>query len=608
MMVDGLLGYLVNAAWQAPLLAAGAWTLTRVGQLAPRGRNRVWLACLALTVVLPMVDLGATAAPPPPPPAVVANDVPTRVVALRPATATPTFIRRPAPVVAAPPRLALKLDDRVALGLLAIFAAAMAIGLARLFIGWLAVRRLMRDAVPVDLPSGVTAELAAVARAHGARAPRVRQSARTTSPVVAGAFRPVILVPVNFATRPEDELRAALLHELAHVIRRDYAVNLASEIAALPLCWHPALHAIKAEVRRSRELVCDAMASAAMRSESVYAESLVALAKSLEISPSRGASVVVGLFGKSLLEERLMHLIGPKKSQGAALKSVKLVAGGVIAAGVVGVAALLHVSTALAQSAPATASQPVAVAAAAPAEPAVITGAQTRDDAAVVIMDSNHGRYEHRWTSASGRKYDVRNDDAGEPSAADRARLEKHVDAAMDEAAKAKAMLSSPEFKAKMAEAMKAKDIALTAKMEALKALDDPQIKAQLVAARDSQHLAMMAEAEAQKALNNPEIQAEIAKARGSQHLAMMAKAEALKALDDPKIKAQIAEARAAHRIAIIANADALRLSSKALDDPKIKAEIERARRLADSPEYRKAREELKAAAEHLREVERDTR
>ena len=328
-----LIAYLVNAAWQAPLLALGAWALTRLGTLGPRGRNRVWLACLLFAVVLPALSVD-------PAPHVAPH--------LIGASATPEKA------------FALDLDDRVALVLMAIFAGAAVIGLGRLLIGWVTVRRLLQGAQPVELPSQVLAELSELAAAHGARAPRILESAHTAGPVVVGAWRPTILTPAGFSALPTDEVRAALLHELAHVIRRDYAINFASEIIALPLYWHPASHVIKAEVRRSRELVCDAMASAAMRSQAAYAKSLIALAKSIDTPIARGASAGVGLFGKPLLEERLMQLIGPKRTPGRALKIVGLVGGGLIAAGVVSAVVFLHVPTVLAQPAkadPAAATQ-----------------------------------------------------------------------------------------------------------------------------------------------------------------------------------------------------------------------------------------------------------
>ncbi len=404
MMVDGLLGYLVNAAWQAPLLAAGAWTLARVSHLAPRGRNRVWLACLGLSVVLPMADLVATDGP--------AGSKTSAVAATTVAHA-----------------MALTLDDRLAMALIAVFAGALMVGVGRLLLGWLAVRRLVRDAEEVTLAPAIAAELAAVAAAHGASMPRIKQSGGTSSAVVAGAFRPVILIPVNLVERPEDELRAALQHELAHVIRRDYAINLLSEIAALPLFWHPVLHTIKAEVRRSRELVCDAMAAAAMHSEIVYARSLVALAKALDAPTSRGAPVIVGLFEKPLLEERLMHLIGPKRTPGRSLKIVGLVGGGLVAAGAITAAVLLHVPTVQAQPAdPAVATQPGQET---PAE------ARTRMKVMQLIDDP---------------------------------RTRKQIVSAEKELAKAQSEAASPAFRAR-------------AKAAVLKALADPETQAELVRA-----------------------------------------------------------------------------------------------------------------------------
>jgi hypothetical protein len=53
-----LAGYLVNAAWQAPLVALCALILTRFGGFSPGGRNRLWLGFLAVAVILPAVALG----------------------------------------------------------------------------------------------------------------------------------------------------------------------------------------------------------------------------------------------------------------------------------------------------------------------------------------------------------------------------------------------------------------------------------------------------------------------------------------------------------------------------------------------------------------------
>ena len=122
-----------------------------------------------------------------------------------------------------------------------------------------AARRLVAQSRPAVLPAEVAHALGKLARAHNRAVPPVRRSFSVRSPAVVGALRPVILIPQDLQAG-DQELRAALLHELAHVLRHDYAVNLVCEVPTLPVAWHPATLGLKAGVRHSRELACDAMA------------------------------------------------------------------------------------------------------------------------------------------------------------------------------------------------------------------------------------------------------------------------------------------------------------------------------------------------------------
>ena len=54
-----LANYLVNAAWQIPVVALCALLVSRVGGFTPQGRNRLWLLFLAIAAVLPAVSLAA---------------------------------------------------------------------------------------------------------------------------------------------------------------------------------------------------------------------------------------------------------------------------------------------------------------------------------------------------------------------------------------------------------------------------------------------------------------------------------------------------------------------------------------------------------------------
>ena len=274
-----LAGYLINAAWQVPVVALCALLVSRFGGLSPSARNRLWLLFLGFAAILPAVSLAALL----PHAAPSVARVPAEAVA---AAAFETAA--PAPDALVPvAKPALQLSAGSAWAMTALSAAVVLLLIVRLGLAASAARRLVRQSRPVALPPAVAHDLERLAQAHGRIAAPVRSSARVSSPAVVGALSPVILIPEGLAVDDED-LRAALLHEMAHVVRHDYAVNLACEVLTLPVCWHPALMALKAGVARSRELACDAMAAAAIGSSKTYARRLVSLAQTLGAQPLGG--------------------------------------------------------------------------------------------------------------------------------------------------------------------------------------------------------------------------------------------------------------------------------------------------------------------------------
>ena len=123
------------------------------------------------------------------------------------------------------------------------------------------------------------------------------------SPAVVGAWSPVVLTPVGFESLPEELAAAALLHECAHVVRRDYLLNLVCEILTLPLSWHPAAHLLKRRLRAAREEVCDRLAAAEMGSPARYARCLVELAQRVERSARPAPSAALHLISRGDLED-----------------------------------------------------------------------------------------------------------------------------------------------------------------------------------------------------------------------------------------------------------------------------------------------------------------
>jgi GWxTD domain-containing protein len=97
-------------------------------------------------------------------------------------------------------------------------------------------------------------------------------------PVVIGYLRPVILIPVGLlAGMPARQVESILLHELAHVLRRDYLVNLLQTIAEGFLFYNPAVWWISRVMRAERENCCDDVVVAAMGNAPEYAAALAAL-------------------------------------------------------------------------------------------------------------------------------------------------------------------------------------------------------------------------------------------------------------------------------------------------------------------------------------------
>lgn len=90
---------------------------------------------------------------------------------------------------------------------------------------------------------------------------QIRESARIAAPMIIGVLKPVLLVPVGLATHLSvRELEAVLAHELAHVKRHDYLVNLLQSVTEVLYFFHPALWWLSARVREEREHCCDDLA------------------------------------------------------------------------------------------------------------------------------------------------------------------------------------------------------------------------------------------------------------------------------------------------------------------------------------------------------------
>ena len=110
------------------------------------------------------------------------------------------------------------------------------------------------------------------------RAVRLLASANVDVPSVVGHFKPVILLPASLISGlTPDEIEAILAHELAHIRRHDYLINLIQTTFETLLFYHPAVWWISREIRRERENCCDDLAVQACGNRVAYARTLAML-------------------------------------------------------------------------------------------------------------------------------------------------------------------------------------------------------------------------------------------------------------------------------------------------------------------------------------------
>ncbi len=195
--------------------------------------------------------------------------------------------------------------------------------------GWIRAQILKRKGCGV-----VTAELIEAfeqlkQRLQVARPVRLCASALAKTPVVIGWIRPYILLPVTAVSGlDEAQLHSILAHELAHIRRHDYLINLLQTAVETLLFYHPAVWWVGRTMRVERENCCDDLAIEVCGDVAGYARALAQL-EQLRIGTPQPAMAVNGgqLLGRirRLLEEEQSKHPAPK-SLGAILSAFVVLA------------------------------------------------------------------------------------------------------------------------------------------------------------------------------------------------------------------------------------------------------------------------------------------
>jgi uncharacterized protein (TIGR03435 family) len=134
-------------------------------------------------------------------------------------------------------------------------------------------------------------------------------SALVQVPTVVGWLRPVVLVPVGLLGGfPAEYLEALLLHELAHIRRHDYLVNMLQSVAEALLFYHPAVWWVSRHIRTERELCCDDVAVSVSGNALTYARALAHLES---CRPSHLSAALAANGGS--LTDRIARLLGKSR-------------------------------------------------------------------------------------------------------------------------------------------------------------------------------------------------------------------------------------------------------------------------------------------------------
>ncbi|MHC4180129.1 MAG: M56 family metallopeptidase, partial [Planctomycetota bacterium] len=194
-----------------------------------------------------------------------------------------------------------------------------------LFLGWLAgilflgiwvvrrsrfVRRLVRQAEPADRQIVQILDDCR-ARLQVRRPVKLGISADTTAPAVCGLLRPTILLPAGFSEQVSArQLKAVLMHELAHVQRGDLAVNLIQTVLQVVYFYNPLLWLANTMIRRLREKATDEAVLVALGEEAPqYSSTLIDVAERVFRRPVPGLSFVGVAESRRALAGRIRHIV-----------------------------------------------------------------------------------------------------------------------------------------------------------------------------------------------------------------------------------------------------------------------------------------------------------
>jgi beta-lactamase regulating signal transducer with metallopeptidase domain len=223
-------------------------------------------------------------------------------------TVAPSVMRDP---IVVPPIETSASPSAVSVTVVELYFIGLGIMGIRLALALRQAHRLRSDALPLESAALHREYEEIVSRMAMRVPPALAIGARITTPMVVGWVRPMILLPISLTTGwPVAQLRALLVHELAHIRRKDPIVNFLQLICESLLFFHPAVWFVSNRLREERENCCDDLAIEMGVDRVVYAHALARVVESTVSNiDSRVALAATTAKRPSQLRRRLSRLL-----------------------------------------------------------------------------------------------------------------------------------------------------------------------------------------------------------------------------------------------------------------------------------------------------------
>lgn len=310
------LEFLAACAIKSTIVLALAWMTAAALRREPAAlRHRVWAAAILGTLVLPALTVVLPAWHSP---------------ALGNAAALWTFAPASGPASAAPRLSSMAVRAAPSSGLrpgdivLAVWVLGFLVVVTRLLAGLAHLAWISTRARPVFEGSWLRM-VAGVSKSLGITRPvRLLESRNPTAmPLTWGFFRPRILLPAGAMDWPEERRRMVVSHELAHIARRDWPLQICAELARGFYWFHPFAWVAAAGLRRESERASDdSVLNSGVRAPD-YADELLHLARTLE-NPDRAWSAALAMARPSNLERRFVAMLNPSINRRRLSRRAKL--------------------------------------------------------------------------------------------------------------------------------------------------------------------------------------------------------------------------------------------------------------------------------------------